>query len=77
MNKITKLVTSIMGVSLSHWGLVRIYTYICQPSGLWGMLASPLLLGSPMCMAIWNTADTLRNHFTTIISGITIIGLLK
>ena len=52
-----------------HWSLVNIYTYICAPPSIFGLLTTMISLGSPMCYFINITQVELAKHYINIWAG--------
>ena len=46
-----KLFLLAIGLVLIYWGVGRFHSYYCAPHGLWGLLQTPFLMGSPFCSA--------------------------
>ena len=72
MNKLILFVGTAVGMSVSHWSLVQIYTSVCQPSGIWGLAYSTLTLDSAICKTIWSAADVLKTNYSSFLGGLTI-----
>ena len=70
MKKILVVIGSALSMSISHWGLVHIYTRVCQPIGIWGLAYSTITLDSTVCKTIWSVADTLKTNYNSLLGGV-------
>ena len=77
MNQVIVCIGSAIGMSVSHWSLVQVYSSVCQPSGMWGIMYSTLTLDSAVCKTIWSLADTLKTNYSSFLSGITVGGIVS
>ena len=52
MTIVLKTFVTTLGLFISHWTSVQIYSYVCAPPGIKGLLQSFVLSPSPICIAI-------------------------
>lgn len=61
---------TIIGVALSHYILITLYTYLCIPVGIFAPLWNILRLGSPFCYALNTLQYQLSSNYALIWAGV-------
>ena len=61
-----KIFIMTLGLVFSYWLTTRLHAHYCAPSGLYGLFWTPLMMGSPFCLA----AIQIMNKTTEIYSAI-------
>ena len=61
---------SIISLSTIQWSCIRLLAIHCHSNGFQGFFMNPLLLGSPMCIAINSIQINLAKYYISIFSTI-------
>ena len=51
MTATKKFMLFTVGLIGGYWTTTRFHAGYCAPSGIWGLLQTPVLMGSPLCLA--------------------------
>lgn len=72
MEAIAKGVLSALLTYALHYGVVKTYTTVCVPDGVWGFLHGMVSTGSPVCQAgVQVMTATQVSYSAMVLSGVT------
>lgn len=57
---------TVLSISSIQWTLVQIYSTLCAPWGVFGLIQNVLSLGSPACQLINHLQVALADHYIVV-----------
>ncbi len=62
-----KTLLAAMMAYASHYGITKIYSEFCVPSGVWGFVQGIITAGSPVCSTAFSVMSNTHITYSTII----------
>jgi len=71
MEPVVKGLGSVLMTYTIHYGVAKLYNYVCVPDGAWGFITGLMTMGSPICqVAVKAMSITQLSYSSLIMMGI-------
>lgn len=67
MKQLGKLLLSAGLAYSTHYGVAKLYNYVCLPDGFFGFFSGMLTTGSPVCQTVYSIMNHTQVTYSTII----------
>jgi len=71
MEQVSKLFLSASVAYSTHYGVTKLYNYVCLPDGFFGFFSGMMTTGSPVCQTVYS----IMNHTQVTYSTILFVGI--